>query len=505
MISTEPTAQARYETLTKDRQPYLTRAREAAELTIPALMPPDGSNGHTKLATPWQGVGARGVNNLASKLSLALLPANTPFFKLNIDDYTLEELTQREGMRAEVEEALNKVERAVQVEIESEGFRPTIFEANKHLVVAGNCLLYLPPKGGIQLFRLDHYVTHRDPSGETLEIITKEEVHPNALDDEVLDMLDQAERESKEPLPVYTWVKWDAKANKWRSHVEIKDKKIAGTEGTYPKDKCPWIPLRFTKIDGEHYGRGYVEEYIGDLKSLEALTQAMVEGTAAASKVIIFVNPNGVTQARQIKNADNLAILSGDANDLSVFRVEKMADFQVASSQAGTMEIRLQRAFLLESSVQRQGERVTAEEIRYMAGELEDTLGGVYSIQARELQLPLVRATMSRMEAQGRLPSLPEGAVRPTITAGMEALGRGHDLSNLLSFLQALTPLAQVKPEILDEYIVPSDFITRIGTGHGIDMAGLVRTEQEVMERRQQQQMEQMMAEMAPEALPKQQ
>ena len=35
----------------------------------------------------------------------------------------------------------------------------------------------------------------------------------------------------------------------------------------YPIDKSPWLPLRYTQIDGEDYGRGFVEEYIGDSKS----------------------------------------------------------------------------------------------------------------------------------------------------------------------------------------------------------------------------------------------
>ena len=56
------------------------------------------------------------------------------------------------------------------------------------------------------------------------------------------------------------------------------------TDGVYPIDKCPYIPLRFSKSE-EDYGRGYVEEY-DDLQSLETLTQAIVEGSSAAAKVL---------------------------------------------------------------------------------------------------------------------------------------------------------------------------------------------------------------------------
>ena len=50
------------------------------------------------------------------------------------------------------------------------------------------------------------------------------------------------------------------------------------SRSTAPKNASPWLPLRFNSVDGEAYGRGRVEEFLGDLKSLEALSQALVEG-----------------------------------------------------------------------------------------------------------------------------------------------------------------------------------------------------------------------------------
>ena len=68
-------------------------------------------------------------------------------------------------------------------------------------------------------------------------------------------------------------------------HLELNGITVPGSEGSYTKKKCPFLALRFTSMDGEDYGRGYVEEYLGDLKSLESLTQSIVEGSAAAAKV----------------------------------------------------------------------------------------------------------------------------------------------------------------------------------------------------------------------------
>jgi hypothetical protein len=73
-------------------------------------------------------------------------------------------------------------------------------------------------------------------------------------------------------LELYTWVKRGEKSN-WTVCQEVKGIKLPDTDGTYPLDKCPWLPLRWTRIDGENYGRGHCEEYIGDLASLESLSK----------------------------------------------------------------------------------------------------------------------------------------------------------------------------------------------------------------------------------------
>ena len=120
------TAQSLYTQLEGQRWSFLDRARTSAELTIPYVLPPEGHGPHTKYYTPYQGIGARGVNNLASKLLLALLPPNAPFFRLVIDRYELEKAKaemgeeQGEQLRTDLEKALSDVERAVSQEVEVE-------------------------------------------------------------------------------------------------------------------------------------------------------------------------------------------------------------------------------------------------------------------------------------------------------------------------------------------------------------------------------------------------
>jgi Bacteriophage head to tail connecting protein len=497
------TAAARYSQLERLRQPFLSRGRSAAKLTIPSLLPPEGHNGDASLPTPFQGIGARGVNNLASKLLLALFPPNSPIFRLLIDDFTIEELTKQAGMKAMVEAALGKVERAVMTEIEGAAIRVTAFEALKQLIISGNVLLFLPPEGGMRAFRLDRYVVKRDPMGNVLEHITKETVAPDTLPKGFVEKLGTNAQQkfnnalsADKTLDIYTHVK--LVNGMWRVYQEVEGVKVPGTEGSYPKGKSAWIPLRFTKIDGEDYGRGYVEEYYGDLKSLETLTKAIVEGSAAAAKILILVNPNGTTNKRTIAEAPNGAVRSGNAQDVTFLQLDKYADFRIAKETMSEITQRLAMAFLLNSAIQRAGERVTAEEIRYMASELEDALGGVYSILSQEFQLPLVSRIMFSLERAGKLPALPEKMVTPTITTGLEALGRGHDQMKLDSLLQRLAPLG---PEVISEYLNVGDYIQRSATALGIEATGLVRSEEEVQALRQQKMMQAMGQQAMPEVM----
>lgn len=502
----EGTCQARYMLLATNREVYLNRARECSKLTIPTLIPESGSGKSTVFPTPYQGVGARGVNNLASKLLLSLFPPNSPFFSMRVDDFTATELAQEEGARAKVDEALGKYERSVMQSIEDSGDRSAHFETLKHLIVGGNALLYLPKGGGTRVFPLSRYVVVRDPMGNLLEAIIEEEMAYVSLPADLKELVDQSESaEHSEVNPkaeVKLHTKFYLEGEQIKSYQEVAGIRVPGSEGSWPKEKSPILALRWTRVDGEDYGRSYVEEYLGDLISLEGLSKALLEGSAAAARLVFLVRPNGVTKMKDINSVPNGGAVSGQEGDVVALQLQKQGDFSVAQNQINAIVDRLAYAFLMNSAVQRNGERVTAEEVRYMAGELEDALGGVYSILSQEYQLPYVMRVIDRMTKQKKLPSLPKGVAKPTIVTGLEALGRGHDLSKYDLFLRALAPLG---PEVLQSHMNVGDYITRIGTALGIDLGGLVKSEEQKQQEAQQAaaaQQQAMMGEMAKAAIP---
>jgi hypothetical protein len=443
-------------------------------------------------------MGARGVNNLASKLILSLFPPSQAFFRLKLDESVVDDLSTDENAKTLAEEGMAQMESLILSEIENRAIRIGAFEAFKHMIVTGNSLVFVDETEGLRVFRLDQYVVKRDPAGNVLEIITKEQISYIALPEDLkaqvpIDNPEDTTSVDSKPLDLYTRITRDESGYVWEIKQEINEVVVPESIGTYPLDKCPYIPLRWSALAGEDYGRGLVEEYMGYLRALEVLTQAIVEGSAAAAKVLVMVNPNSTTRINKVAGAQNLDVIEGLATDVTFLHLEKYADFKVALETMNSIKHELSASFLLNSSIQRQGERVTAEEIRYMAKELEDALGGVYTVQSKEFQLRLLQVLKLQMERNGELPKLPEKTVDIVIVTGLEALGRSHDLTKLNMFMRELEVLG---PEQVLPYLETANYIKRVATATGVDTKGLVKEQAQVDEEQAAAQQEAMQAQL---------
>jgi hypothetical protein len=487
-------AATEYANLEGQRSSYITRAERQAKVTIPSLFPKAGETKTEELYTPFQSIGARGVNNLTAKILLSQFPPNSSFFKLSVDDITLEQMTGKDDIRAEVDKSLGKIEKKILFKLETSQFRPTANETIKQLIVAGNACLYFPGLKQSRMFKLNQYVVKRSPNGKLLKGIIKEPTSRLALPKAVRDWIDTKDpapaalpsadkklpstKVEKDDLDLYTVVQL-GDDGKYHVHQELKDSVVPGSEGSYVEDKCPYLFLRFNKLDGEDYGRGYVEDYFGDLYTLESLMQAVVSGAIIMSKFIFLVDPAGTTRAEDLAKAENGDFVEGNIEDIKALQTEKQADLTIIFKVVQSIEERLSYAFLLNTAVQRNGERVTAEEIRYMARELEDGLGGVYSVLAQTMQLPLAAILLHTLSEAKEIPKLPD-SVEPMIVTGIEALGRGTELQKIDQLLAGAKEI--FGDEAIRQYVSVSDYFKRRGTALGIDTGGLIRTEDEVNE-----------------------
>ena len=479
-------ARERYNQLATNRTQFLDKAIDCSELTLPYLIQDDTSTkpNHESLKVPWQSVGAKCVVTLAAKLMLAVLPPQTTFFKLQMrEDKLGEEFTPE--IRSELDLSFSKMERMIMDYIAASNDRVVIHQALKHLIAGGNSLIYMS-KSGLKNYPLSRYVVNRDGNGNVLEIVTKELISRKVLDFEIPEEpgpntgIDESKNKDKDDVEVYTYVKLID--GQWVWHQEAFDKILPGSRSTAPKNASPWLPLRFNVVDGEDYGRGRVEEFLGDLKTLEGLSQALVEGAAAAAKVIFLVSPSSTTKPSAIAKAGNGAIVQGRAEDVQVVQVGKTADFATAANMSQQIEKRLLEAFLVMNI--RNAERVTAEEVRLTQLELEQQLGGIFSLLTVEFLIPYLNRTLLVLQRSRQIPKLPKDIVRPTIVAGINALGRGQDRESLTQFVGTIAQT--LGPEALINFINPLEAIKRLAAAQGIDVLNLVKTEEQLQQEQQQ-------------------
>ena len=475
-------AKGRYDHLSSYRSQFLDTAVECSKLTIPYLIQRDEFRvTHQSLKQPWQSVGAKGVVTLASKLMLALLPPQSTFFKLQVRDDKLGTDLPAE-IRSELDLSFAKMERMVMDSIAASSDRVVVHQAIKHLVVGGNALIYMG-KDGLKHYPLNRYVVDRDGNGNVIEIVTKELINKNLLPKEIVEkprpLLDEGFSHEND-VEVYTHVILDN--NRWLWHQEVYGEKIPGSDSKAPKDASPWLVLRFNSVDGENYGRGRVEEFLGDLKSLDALSQSLVEGSAAAAKVVFVVSPSSTTKAQTLAKAGNGAIVQGRPEDIGVVQVGKTADFQTAMTMMQQLERRLAEAFLVLTV--RQSERTTAEEVRLTQLELEQQLGGLFSLLTVEFLLPYLNRKMLVLQRSGQLPRIPKDLVNPTIVAGINALGRGQDRESLTSFIMTISQT--LGPEALMQFINADEAIKRLAAAQGIDVLNLVKSMEQIQQEQDQ-------------------
>ncbi|QIG74630.1 head-to-tail joining protein [Rhizobium phage RHph_I20] len=503
----------KYSELETFRDPYLQAARDNAALTIPALIPPE-DNGVKRvrktIRQPDDSTGSRGVNNLASKLLIALLPTNAPIFRMVINDFTVKnQLNAAVGAEgtSEVQKALSQIERAGMQEVDATGVRGPAYVMLQHLLVAGNYLLYVDPKdGGARGWPLHSYVVERDRMGNMLKIIIKEDMAFVALSPELQEAvaakagktLDEYKKDGSREVCVFTGVERIG-SDRYRVWQEVADIHVAGSDGQYTGDTLPYMPLRLITVDGEDYGRAYVSDLYGDLFNANELRRATVAWSKAASKVVYLVKPNATTKPLVLTKAKSGDFVQGNKDDITVLTIEKTQDFNVASTVYADIKKSLEIAFLLNSAVQRDAERVSAEEVRAVIEEINTGLGGMQSLLSNEFQLPFVKLLIARMERR-KMFRLPKGMVKPTIVTGLAALGRSQDLQNLVQALNALAVLNTVPPEFRGR-IKPMDFINRVFSAAGVDPDGLIMDDQTYQDFQQQQMMQQLAASAGPGAV----
>lgn len=445
----------------------IRKAEDFAKFTIPSLMA-DPLKGHDQADTleyDFQSYGALLVNNLTSKLVSALFPAGRPCFQITLDA-TLRDAAKQRGVD---DTALNAATAKLELSATERLFRNAnlakLTRAVKLLITTGDALLYRDTRRGkFLVWSKQSYTVRRDAFGDLSTVVLKQRIAFEHLPQEV-----QADATSKrimakpsDKLEYYTVIEWRPTPQGERRVVvwnELEGKRV-GPESSYPEHLCPWVPVAWNVPDGEHYGRGYVEEYSGAFAKISILSEQLGLYELEALNMLNLVDEAAGAVIDDYKNASTGDYIPGKVGG-SVGSYER-GDYNKITAIRSSIEadvMLLNRAFMYTGQM-RDAERVTVEEVRTIAREAENLMGGTYSLLAEHMQAPLAYLMMyeEALTDPDFMLGLVQKSYRPTIVTGIPALTRSAAVQALFKSAQevaAVVPaLAQVSQRFDPERVI---------------------------------------------------
>lgn len=449
------------------KQPLMNRVERYAALTIPKICLPNGFNAEsTDQAHDFQSIGAQAVNHVTNKLMLAMFAPSRPFFKVQPDAATKKKLAAANVDDVTLGPVLSKMERDAVAELDARGQRPKLYTVARHLVVAGNVLLVLG-QDELRVMGLRYFCVKRTATGKIHTLIIREKIKYDELEMAV-QMATAGRYQPDSEVDHFRLICRTANGDLQMTQFINNDQLPKQFNGKWPEDDCPYRVLTWDLADESDYATGLVEEYVGDFESLSALSESVVDGAILGCEFRWLVNPTGMTSADDLNKSKNGDALSGVPADIAPTQGGNPAAVQQARELLKDFEQRVARGFLLNSAVTRDAERVTAEEIRITAMELETSFGGVYSALAPSVQRPLAGWLLKTIDANVKGTGL-----KVVIITGLDALSRNGDLENLRLALQDLAQIATLPPQLLAKF----DFeklTAFVGQGRGIDLVSFL-------------------------------
>lgn len=493
------TAEEVYGALQTNREAVIEAGRRMADLTIPSVFPPDGYIAGDNLPGNNQSMGAFAVNALASELMFMAFPPGQPIMKLELQVAKLQaEINQDPELYARTVLALSQLELAHRKKFSTLPLASAYLGYIRLLLVGGNALWRHITLESPTFHPPTSYVCSRTSEGHPVVSVLKQAVRVATMDPEDQSQIYRNQPELRDS-PVKSWLheadiysvcrlkNYGNGDRSWCYWQEHKGELLKGTEVETDYDDCPLWPGWMIPVYGQNWGTSYCEQYRGDLFKLETLGSALNDLSALAAWALIFSKPGSRTNVRQLQNARNLDVLSGSSEDVSVFRSEKNADASFVLQDFEQAAKRVGAAFLVQSAVMRDGERVTKEEVQRTGRQLDRAMGGLYTEIAQGSQRRIItRAVRLHEEDAPHLPAIPANTVSLDVITGMDAMGATNDATELAEFGLALNQI--FGPQAAAENLNVNDFATRMASYKGIKPDGLVKRPEDIAAERQQQQ-----------------
>lgn len=455
----------------------IAKCERYAALTIPKLCLPSGVTTSTEVTNDYQSLGAAAVNHLNNRLMLALFRPGDPFFRLDPGKKTKAQLAALRMSPEELGTLLAGKELEAVSVLDQRAIRPKLYQAGRHLIALGNVVLELQ-KDTARTYGIKNFRVKRDAKGDVHTLVIAESVKFDELELPVQRVVPGKVAESQ--VTLYRAIRRQ-QDGRYRLQQAV-DQTVLPEEfdGYWPANKMPYHVLAWDLADEADYGTGLVEEHLGDFEALSALSESLLDGTILTTEMRWLVNPGGVTTVEDFRRSVNGDAIAGQKGDVEAINGGDPRAIEVAIKVIEVYSQRIARAFLLQSAMVRDAERVTAEEIRAIAMELETAFGGVYSMLGLNWQKPVALWCLADVDMDIRGTDL-----TVTVLTGLEALSRNAKLEKLRAALGDLAMFEQL-PDGLKQRINWPALAEFVGQGRGVNLLPFLKSEKQVRDEQEQ-------------------
>lgn len=474
--------------MSAEKGDLVTRSEAYARWTIPMVMPKagDSTTEQTKSSVM---IGARLVNHLANRVIDVLFPVSRAFFTVALTPEALLELEKENGeenvpaIQEIVRASTSKLEGVALRKLNLVEYRPIAIQAVKHLIITGNVLLRRMPSGKRVLYGVNRYGIRRDYEGNEIEIVLYDKKIFKSFSKEVQELIHAAQKldikqASKEEDEVELLTRYSKQPDgRWLVEQEADGVNLNNDQTLAAKD-YDLLPLSWNLSSGEHYARGLVEDHAATFHQLDVTTDAVTDLMSIICDVKFLVKTGSslAMMIPELNRSPRGSYFPGNEGDITVPDMAKRGDLSVMMSAIDKWENDLSQAFLM--SRVRDAERVTAEEIRLVASELESAYGGLYSQLALQWQQREADYAIAQIDFEKEV-----GAgidiFEVVVTTGIESLSREGQIDNLRLAIGDLG-LMQHVPEEMRAAFNPMRFADFVFTNRSINLKTFMNTPEEM-------------------------
>lgn len=431
----------------------------------------------------FQSAGAMLANHLSSKIASLLFPSTQSFFRLDAAVNTDEMAAALAVDAKDLASGLATLENTAYRRIFLKASYHQLVHTMKLLICTGNALLYRDSQNtNMHAYSLRQYSMLRDGSGKVLDIILKERTTVGQLPDTLRNTV-YAGRDEYDYVCLYTRVhRQRRKVTDIFVVTQQADSHQLDVNEEYPEAICPYIPVTWNLVTGENYGRGLVEDYAGDFAKLSELSEALALYEIEACRVLHMAAPGSQADIDSMAEQESGAWVAGDPSKVETYEAGDYNKIQALTADLNQIFQRLAPAFMYGGNV-RDAERVTAEEIRTQAEEANQSLGGVYSVIADNLHIPLAHILCNEVNPEF-VSEIIAGGLTLSVLTGVAALGRSSDVNKLLQVAQILANVIPVFTQA-SQRLDPERVISKVFEGFGLNIEDYSHTEEEMQVKQQ--------------------